>query len=87
MLHFRNYPTQVSFINCSTYCVVFIRKVRQLYQSKVGSLLTLAMVFIKKIDPETHAYIKYSKNVCVKDLMKKTNVSHVQIYRIRKEPL
>ena len=45
------------------------------------------MVFIGKIDPETRAYIKYKKNACVKDLMKETNVSRVQIYRIRKEPL
>lgn len=53
----------------------------------VKSLLTLAMVFIGKIDPEIRAYIKYNKDACVKDLMKETNVSRAQIYRIRKEPL
>jgi hypothetical protein len=45
------------------------------------------MVFTGKIDPETHAYIKFNRNTPVVELMKETKVSRAQIYKIKKEPL
>ena len=45
------------------------------------------MVFTGKIDPETHAYIKFNRNTPVVELTKETKVSRAQIYKIKKEPL
>ena len=62
--------------------IVFKRRVKQ-----VGGTEEVRgrMVFRGKISEETRAYIKFTKDLQVKEVMKESGVSRVQIFKIRKE--